>query len=132
MTRILVLYYSMYGHIEIMAKAVAEGVRSADADVMIKRVPDTMPPGVAKQYGAKLEQEAPFATPDELPQYDAIIFGTPTRFGNSAVPEAEKFDRFLLVSEGISQLISNRDLGFSHDSTPAWVSTFSSGVSAVP
>src|SRR5712672_3101135 len=84
MTKILVLYYSMYGHIEIMAKAVAEGVRSANADVVMKRVPDTMPPEVAKQYGAKLEQEAPFATPDELPQYDAIIFGTPTRFGNMA------------------------------------------------
>src|ERR1700752_3782876 len=84
MTKILVLYYSMYGHIEIMAKAVAEGVRSANADVGIKRVPDTMPTEVAKQYGAKLEQEAPFATADELPQYDAIIFGTPTRFGNMA------------------------------------------------
>src|SRR5580692_2238341 len=84
MTRILVLYYSMYGHIEIMAKAVAEGVRSANAEVVIKRVPDTMPPEVARQYGAKLEQEAPFATPDELEQYDAIIFGTPTRFGNMA------------------------------------------------
>src|SRR6266436_4047293 len=84
MTKILVLYYSMYGHIEIMAKAVAEGVRSANADVVIKRVPDTMSPEVARQYGAKLEQKAPFATPDELPQYDAIIFGTPTRFGNMA------------------------------------------------
>ena len=68
MTKILVLYYSMYGHIEIMAKAIAEGVRSANADVVIKRVPDTMSPEVAKQYGAKLEQEAPFAKPDELPQ----------------------------------------------------------------
>ena len=74
MTKILVHYYSMYGHIEIMAKAVAEGVRSANADVVMKRVPDTMTPEVAKQYGAKLEQEAPFATPDELPQYDTIIF----------------------------------------------------------
>jgi hypothetical protein len=54
MTKILVLYYSMYGHIEIMAKAVTEGVRSANADVVIKRVPDTMSPEVAKQYGAKL------------------------------------------------------------------------------
>ena len=85
MTKILILYYSMYGHIEIMAKAVAEGARSAGGtEVVIKRVPDTMPPEVAKQYGAKLDQEAPLATPDELPQYDAIIFGTPTRFGNMA------------------------------------------------
>src|SRR5689334_21099941 len=84
MTKILVLYYSMYGHIEIMAKAIAEGARSASADVVIKRVPDTMAPEVAKQYGAKVEQEAPFATPDELGNYDAIIFGTPTRFGNMA------------------------------------------------
>ena len=85
MTKILVLYYSMYGHIETMAKAVAEGARSVGGtDVVVKRVPDTMSPEVAKQYGAKLEQEAPFATPDELPQYDAIIFGTPTRFGNMA------------------------------------------------
>jgi NAD(P)H dehydrogenase (quinone) len=70
--KILVIYYSMYGHIEIMAKAVTEGVRSANAEVVLKRVPDTMSPDVAKQYGAKLEQEAPFATLDELPQYDAI------------------------------------------------------------
>src|SRR5579859_5077953 len=85
MTKVLVLYYSMYGHIETMAKAIAEVVDSAGgAEVVIKRVPETMPAEVAKQYGAKLDQEAPFATPDELPQYDAIIFGTPTRFGNMA------------------------------------------------
>ena len=84
MTKVLVLYYSMYGHIEIMAKAIAEGARSANADVVIKRVPDTMSSEVAKKYGAKLDQEAPIASPDELPEYDAIIFGTPTRFGNMA------------------------------------------------
>ena len=85
MTKILVLYYSMYGHIEIMAKAVAEGARSANGtEVVIKRVPDTMSPEVARKYGAKLDQEAPIASPDELPQYDGIIFGTPTRFGNMA------------------------------------------------
>src|SRR5580700_8269397 len=85
MTKILVLYYSMYGHIEIMAKAIAEGARSVGGtDVVIKRVPETMPPEVAKKYGAKLDQGAPIASPDELPQYDAIIFGTPTRFGNMA------------------------------------------------
>src|SRR5882724_4444809 len=85
MTKILVLYYSMYGHIETMAKAIAEGARSAGGtEVVIKRVPDTMSPEVAKKYGAKLDQDAPIASPDELPQYDAIIFGTPTRFGNMA------------------------------------------------
>jgi NAD(P)H dehydrogenase (quinone) len=83
MTKILVLYYSMYGHIETMAKAIAEGARSVGGtDVVIKRVPETMPPEVARKYGAKLDQDAPIASPDELPQYDAIIFGTPTRFGN--------------------------------------------------
>src|SRR5258708_21663518 len=84
MTKIPIVYHAMYGHIEMMAKAVAEGLRSANADVVIKRVPDTMSPEMSKQYGAKLEQEAPFAKPDELPQYDAIILGTPTRFGNMA------------------------------------------------
>ena len=85
MTKILVLYYSMYGHVETMAKAVAEGARSVGGtEVVLKRVPDTMAPEVAKKYGAKLDQEAPIASPDELPQYDAIIFGTPTRFGNMA------------------------------------------------
>ena len=85
MTKILVLYYSMYGHVETMARAVAEGARSVGgAEVVVKRVPDTMAPEIAKKYGAKLDQEAPIASPDELPEYDAIIFGTPTRFGNMA------------------------------------------------
>jgi NAD(P)H dehydrogenase (quinone) len=83
MAKILVLYYSMYGHVETMAKAVAEGARSVEGvDVSIKRVPDLMSEEVARKAGAKLDQEAPFATVDELPDYDAIIFGTPTRFGN--------------------------------------------------
>jgi NAD(P)H dehydrogenase (quinone) len=83
MTRILVLYYSMYGHIETMAKAVAEGARSVEGtEVTIKRVPDLVPEDVARKAGAKLDQIAPIATVDELPNYDAIIFGTPTRFGN--------------------------------------------------
>ncbi len=83
MTQILVLYYSMYGHVEILAKAVAEGVRSvADVEVTIKRVPEIMPEEAARAAGVKLDQEAPIATVDELPNYDAIIFGTPTRFGN--------------------------------------------------
>lgn len=83
MTRILVLYYSMYGHVETLAKAVAEGARSVEGvEVTIKRVPELMPEEVARKAGAKLDQEALIATIDELPHYDAIIFGTPTRFGN--------------------------------------------------
>ena len=83
MAKILVLYYSMYGHIEIMANAVAEGVRSVEnTEVAVKRVPELMSEEVARRVGAKLDQPAPIATIDELPDYDAIIFGTPTRFGN--------------------------------------------------
>ncbi|MDP1832105.1 MAG: NAD(P)H:quinone oxidoreductase [Geothrix sp.] len=83
MTKILVLYYSMYGHIETMAEAVAEGARSAkDTIVTIKRVPDLLPEELARKAGAKLDQVAQLATVDELPGYDAILFGTPTRFGN--------------------------------------------------
>src|SRR6516162_8887102 len=83
MPKILVLYYSMYGHVETMAGAEAEGARSiAETEVVIKRVPEVMPPDVAKKAGAKLDQNAPICTVAELPDYDAIIFGTPTRFGN--------------------------------------------------
>lgn len=83
MNRILVLYYSMYGHVEIMAEAVAEGAREVDgAEVDIRRVPEIMPEEVARQAGAKLDQKAPVADPADLSDYDAIIFGTPTRFGN--------------------------------------------------
>ncbi len=83
MAKVLVLYYSMYGHIETMAKAVAEGARTVEGtEAVIKRVADLMPEEVARKAGAKLDQEAPLATEEELPNYDAIIFGTPTRFGN--------------------------------------------------
>ena len=84
MTRVLVLYYSSYGHIETMAQAVAEGVRAAGAEATIKRVPELVPEEVARKSGIKLDQAAPVATVDELPSYDAIVFGTPTRFGNMA------------------------------------------------
>ncbi|HEV3440693.1 MAG TPA: NAD(P)H:quinone oxidoreductase [Gemmata sp.] len=84
-TKLLVLYYSMYGHIETMANAVVEGAWAAgDIEISLKRVPETILPEVAKQYGAKLDQAAPLATPAELAEYDAIIFGSPTRFGNMA------------------------------------------------
>ena len=85
MPKILVLYYSMYGHIETLASAIAEGAREAGGvDVIVKRVPDLMPEEVAKKHGAKTDQAAPIASPKELGEYDAIIFGTPTRFGNMA------------------------------------------------
>ncbi|MGC9269515.1 NAD(P)H:quinone oxidoreductase [Acidiphilium sp.] len=82
MAKILVLYYSTWGHVETMANAVAEGATAAGATVTVKRVPETMPPDVAASIHAKTEQAAPIATPGELADYDAIIFGTPTRFGN--------------------------------------------------
>lgn len=85
MTKILVLYYSMYGHIEIMANAIADGVRMEEnVEVMVKRVPEIIPEDRARVMGVKLEQEAGIAAAEELAHYDAIIFGTPTRFGNMA------------------------------------------------
>jgi NAD(P)H dehydrogenase (quinone) len=84
MAKVLVLYYSSYGHIETMAQAVAEGARSAGAEVTIKRVPELMPEAAAKAAHFKLDQAAPVATVDELVDYDAIILGVPTRFGNMA------------------------------------------------
>ncbi|MCG7560209.1 MULTISPECIES: NAD(P)H:quinone oxidoreductase [Pseudoalteromonas] len=85
MTKVLVLYYSSYGHIETMANAVAEGAGSVDGvEVTVKRVAELMPEEVAKNAGVKLDQVAEIATPAELEGYDAIIFGTPTRFGNMA------------------------------------------------
>jgi len=83
MAKILVLYHSMYGHIETMAQAVAKGAREvAGAQVDVKRVPETMPDEAFRQAGGKANQAAPVAQPAELANYDAVIFGTPTRFGN--------------------------------------------------
>jgi NAD(P)H dehydrogenase (quinone) len=85
MPKVLVLYYSSYGHIEAMANAQAEGAaRVPHTQVSVKRVPEVCPLDVAKASGFKLDQPAPLAVPDELDQYDATIFGTPTRFGNMA------------------------------------------------
>jgi NAD(P)H dehydrogenase (quinone) len=82
-TKLLVLYYSMYGHVETMAEAIADGARAVDdIEVQIKRVPETMREDQARSAGAKLDQAAPVADPQELSDYDGIIFGTPTRFGN--------------------------------------------------
>ncbi len=83
MAKVLVLYHSMYGHIETMAGKIAEGARSvAGTEVVIKRVPETMPQEAFQAAGGKVNQTAAVATPAELAEYDAIIFGTPTRFGN--------------------------------------------------
>lgn len=85
MAKVLVLYYSSYGHIEAMADAVAEGAASVGGcEVAVKRVPELVPADVAAASGIKTDQAAPIATVEELADYDAIIFGTPTRFGNMA------------------------------------------------
>lgn len=81
MSKVLVLYYSTYGHIETMANAVAEGARSTGASVALKRVPETVPEEIAKAGHFKLDQSAPVATVAELADYDAIIIGCPTRYG---------------------------------------------------
>lgn len=94
MTKVLVLYHSMYGHVETMANAVAEGARSvAGVEVTVKRVPETMDAEVFKNAGGKTEQAAAVATPAELADYDAIIVGTPTRFGNMSGQMRNFFDQ---------------------------------------
>jgi NAD(P)H dehydrogenase (quinone) len=93
MSKILVLYYSSYGHIETMAQAVAEGARSAGAEVAVKRVPETVDLGVAQASHFKLDQSAPIAVIDELANYDAIIVGCPTRFGRMCSQMASFLDQ---------------------------------------
>lgn len=93
MPKILVLYYSSYGHIEAMAQAVAQGARSAGATVDIKRVPETVPDEVATAAHFKLNQTAPIATVEELADYDAIVIGTPTRYGRMSAQMASFLDQ---------------------------------------
>lgn len=94
MTKVLVLYHSMYGHIETMANAVAEGARGvAGVEVTVKRVPETMDAEIFKNAGGKTDQAAAVATPAELAEYDAIIVGTPTRFGNMSAQMRTFFDQ---------------------------------------
>lgn len=93
MAKVLVLYYSMYGHIETLAQAVAEGAgKVEDVEVVVKRVPETMPQELFEKSGGKA-QAAPVATPQELADYDAIIVGTPTRFGNMSGQMRTFFDQ---------------------------------------
>ncbi len=84
MTKVLVLYYSSYGHIETLAHAVVDGVRQAGALAQVKRVPELVPEHVARKAGYRTSQPADVASVAELPEYDAIVIGTPTRFGNMA------------------------------------------------
>jgi NAD(P)H dehydrogenase (quinone) len=93
MAKVLVLYYSAYGHIEAMANAVAEGARGAGAQVDIKRVPELVPPEIAKSSYFKLDQPAPVAAVADLAEYDAIIVGTGTRFGRMSSQMANFLDQ---------------------------------------
>jgi len=93
MSKVLVLYYSTYGHIETMAQAIAEGARSAGATVDIKRVPETVPEAIATKAHFKLDQAAPVATVNDLPNYDAIIVGCPTRYGRMVSQMASFLDQ---------------------------------------
>jgi NAD(P)H dehydrogenase (quinone) len=93
MARMLVLYYSAYGHVEMMANAVAAGGRDAGATVDVKRVPELVPENVAKAAHFKLDQSAPVATIDELANYDAIVVGTGTRFGRMSSQLANFLDQ---------------------------------------
>jgi len=93
MAKVLVLYYSAYGHIETMAHAVAEGARQAGVEVDVKRVPETVPEDAARRAYFKLDQSAPIAQIEELAEYDAIIVGTGTRFGRISSQMASFLDR---------------------------------------
>ena len=131
MAKILVLYYSMYGHVETMAGAVAEGARSIDGtEVVIKRVPELMPADVARKAGAKLDQAAPIATVDELPNYDAIIFGTPTRFGNMCAQMRNFLDQTgkLWLSGGLAGKVASvfTSTGTQHGGQETTITSFHS------
>lgn len=93
MAKVLVLYYSAYGHIETMAQAIAEGARGAGAEVDIKRVPELVPEDVARHSHYKLDQAAPIAAVEDLAQYDAIVIGTGTRFGRMSSQMANFLDQ---------------------------------------
>src|SRR3954465_10681210 len=93
MPKVLVLYYSSYGHMEQMANAAAEGAQQAGAQAVVKRVPELVPEEVARNAHFKVDQAAPLATVDELPDYDAIILGIPTRYGRISAQMANFLDQ---------------------------------------
>lgn len=129
MAKILVLYYSMYGHIETLANAVADGARGiAGSSVDIKRVPELMTEDVARRVGAKIDQAAPVATVDDLAGYDAIIFGTPTRFGNMCAQMRNFLDQTgrLWMAGGLIGKIGSvfTSTGTQHGGQEATISSF--------
>ena len=93
MTKVLVLYYSSYGHMEQMAHAAADGAREAGAEATVKRVPELVPEEAARNAHFKLDQPAPIATVQELPDYDAIVLGIPTRYGRMVSQMANFLDQ---------------------------------------
>jgi NAD(P)H dehydrogenase (quinone) len=93
MAKVLVLYYSSYGHMEQMAYAAAEGIRQAGSEAIVKRVPELVPEEIARSAHFKIDQPAPVATVGELPDYDAIILGVPTRYGRMASQMANFWDQ---------------------------------------
>ena len=93
MPKVLVLYYSSYGHMEQMANAAAEGARQAGAQAVVKRVPELVSEEMARKSGYKVDQEAPVATVEELPSYDAVILGIPTRYGRMSAQMANFLDQ---------------------------------------
>jgi NAD(P)H dehydrogenase (quinone) len=93
MSKVLVLYYSTYGHVEALADAVAEGARAAGAEAIVKRVPETVPDDIARANGFKLDQSAPLASVAELESYDAIVVGTGTRYGRMSSQMASFLDQ---------------------------------------
>ncbi|MFC6486915.1 NAD(P)H:quinone oxidoreductase [Nitratireductor sp. GCM10026969] len=93
MTKVLILYYSAYGHLETMAEAVAEGARATGAEATIRRVPELVPEEIARKSGMRLDQAASIATVDELADYDAIVVGTGTRFGRISSQMASFLDQ---------------------------------------
>jgi NAD(P)H dehydrogenase (quinone) len=93
MPKVLVLYYSSYGHMEQMAYAAAEGAREAGAEADVKRVPELVPEDIARKSGMKLDQPAPIAKVEELAQYNAVVLGIPTRFGRMSAQMANFLDQ---------------------------------------
>jgi NAD(P)H dehydrogenase (quinone) len=93
MAKVLVLYQSSYGHMEQMANAAAEGAQAGGAQVTVKRVPELMSEDAARKQGMKWDQPAPWAKPDELPEYDAVILGIPTRYGRMVGAVAHFWDQ---------------------------------------